>query len=436
MKNNLFISLIIFLYIIPTFIQFEYSEKDTINSLYFGLPIAQTGDEPHYYITLYSIINDKDIFLTNNYNNALYKRLPDLGKKKRHEDDRHTRLFNTNEKKITHFPFIDNKTINLSYIPSEESIIKEIPGHPPGLPFFAFLFLWPLKNTSFLEHATIYLTLIWSLLGIYSFYKILQYYHKNTKRTIFFTTLFALGTPYWHYSKTFWAEPYLASIFIISWYLLLKKEYFVAGLLLGFGFLIKYPFLLIIIPISIFVLITQKKQYAFIFSIPLIISFISICLLNIYFTGHPLQFNQAEAVQFIFPFQGIINWLLNPTFGLLIHSPILLFFIFGIINFWQKYSAHVLTLLISIFLYFLFWTSYIVSQTGGGGYSARYLLPIIPFLIILSSFIQFKTKKIFIIFIILTIISFIINFSAAFAYPAFINESIIISFLKIINFIL
>ncbi|MBI4140398.1 hypothetical protein HY485_01030 [Candidatus Woesearchaeota archaeon] len=212
----------------------------------------QTGDEPHYYITLYSLVNDNDFFLTNNYNNAHYDNGSDLGLKKHNTFERHTRLFNSLNKTIINIPFIDATHLNASYFPSRDSSMKEISGHPIGLPLFAFIFLWPFRNTPALEHLSIYLTLFFSLAGISAFYSLMLFYHQNRQKAGLFTLILALGTQYWHYSKTFWAEPYLSSFLIIAWYLVVVKKstssYLLSGFLLGFGFLIKYPFLLTILP--------------------------------------------------------------------------------------------------------------------------------------------------------------------------------------------
>jgi len=52
---------------------------------------------------------------------------------------------------LNNIPFQSKTELDLRFIPKEESTIKEIPGHALGLPLFAWLFLWPLQNTSFLE---------------------------------------------------------------------------------------------------------------------------------------------------------------------------------------------------------------------------------------------------------------------------------------------
>lgn len=445
MQKKYVFGIIFLLYILATFVQFNYSLENTVEGIYFGLPIMQTGDEPHYYITLYSMVNDKDIFLTNNYNNAIYNNGSDRGTKQLSSYDRHTRLFDSINKEIIDIPFKDNFTIDLSVIPDENSFIKEIPGHPIGLSLFVFLLLWPLKNTSFLEHAAIFVTLIFSLAGLYVFYKIMIFYHADENKALLFTFVLACATQWWYYAKTFWAEPYIASFLIVSWYFIFVKEtkwgYALSGFLLGFCFLMKYPVALLIFPLILFLLYDAVKMKKIIpllvLCIPLLFCGGIALTLNMYLTGSILQFNQADAVHFVNPTGAMLRWLFNPTFGLLIYSPILLFSICGVKSLWKKEKIHAAVLFAILLLYFLFWTSYIVSQYGGGGYSARYLVPLIPLIVMAVSFSNaeiHKNKCVQYGFYILFFISCAINFLAAFAYPAFTGYPLVVSITKILHF--
>src|SRR3989338_2938762 len=117
------------LYLFPTFIQFQYSEEKTIEGMYFGLPIMQSGDEPHYYVVLYSLVNDHDIFLTNNYDSAIYDDGPDAGTNSLLPYERHSRFFDSINRTVIAIP-LDGDHRDTSYVTDVDSSIKEIPGHP------------------------------------------------------------------------------------------------------------------------------------------------------------------------------------------------------------------------------------------------------------------------------------------------------------------
>lgn len=438
-KKSLF-SVIILLYLIPAFIQPNYVEDNRINGFYFGLPFTQTGDEPHYYVLLYSLVNDYDIFLTNNYNDVIYNNASWIKKDLDPLEDRHSRLFDNINKSVMTVFFFNSTHIDLKTTPSETSSIKEISGHPMGLPFFAFIFLWPFKHTALLESSAIFLTIIFSLLGLLAFYDLIMFYHKDVKKAVIFTFVLAFTTQYWHYSKTFWTEPYLTSFLIISWYLfVVRKFYFISGLLLGIGFLMKFPFLLIILPFYLLIASSNKELFKriksiIVFSIPLSICFFFALYLNYYFTNNSFEFNQTQAISFSNPFVGAINWLFSSRYGLFFFSPVLIFAFLGIRNFWRKNKLNCITSASIILLYSLFWFSYSITQNGAGGYSARYLVPLIPLICVLISFSDVEKSRLRIIFYTLLIISFFINFLSAFTYPAFIGYDIFTSFYKIIKF--
>lgn len=426
---NKIILIIILLYLLPTFVQYKYSDENRIIGQYLGLPIIQTGDEPHYYITLYSLVNDKDMFLTNNYNNALYNNGPDLGTKKLSKFDRHIRFYDPITRKILKTPAVLEMPI-------------EIPGHFIGLPIFAFIFLWPFSNTVYLEHLAIYLTLIFSVLGVFAFYRLMNFYHKNKKTSILFTFLFALGTQYWHYSKTFWTEPYLTSFLIISLYfVVLKKNYFTASFLLGIGFTMKPTFILSIIPFYLYLFLTKNRKIrTFVeFSLPLVIIFLISLTFNYYLTGNPLQFNKVTSGVFYPQFINFFHLLFDPMFGLFIFSPVLIYSLFGIKNFWSKDKSQCFCLIL-IFLINVVFISGIMNThspigEGAGGYASRYLTPIIPILAIFCSFANIDKKYNCKIFYSLLTISFLINLFSAFVYPAFTGYTIWTSFEKILKFI-
>ncbi len=435
---------IILLYLLPTFIQFHYSEEKTIEGMYLGLPIMQSGDEPHYYILLYSLVNDRDIYLTNNYDHAIYENGSDAGTKDLLPYERHTRFFDTINRTIIAIPLKDGYR-DTTYVTEVNSPIKEIQGHPFGLPFFAFLFLFPFRGTALLEHFAIYLTLFVSLFGVFSFYKLMVHYHKEEKKALFFTSIFALATPFWYYSKTFWVEPYLASFLIITWYLLVCERsylaYFISGCLMGIGFWMKFPFLLVLLPFFIYLAYSYiiskeiRVQHVALFAFPLTIALIGMLSLNYYFTKNPFEFDKAGSLFFIFPLKSLFLWLFSPSFGLLFFSPVLIFAFTGIRNFWDKHKVHCISMGFIVLLYLLFWSSVNpeTAYTGAGAYSGRYLIVLIPALALFCSFSSVERYPHF--FYLLLLLAFFINALAAFAYPAFTNTSLILAFTKLLHFI-
>lgn len=450
-----FFGIIFLLYLLPTFIQVAFDEDLRIDTFYVGLPGIVSGDEPHYLVTTTSIINDHDYYINNNYDNAYFHGACDVGFRYINSTNptiwRHIQMVAPEQRRA--FPINMSKLHEDNLDGSYAELVKElqrdhnltdvrqVSNRPIGLPLFSSLFLWPFKDTCFIEQGVIYLSLVISLIGLTFFFltclyylqkyrkiedkKLDEYDKENIYLALFFTTILALCTQYWYYSKTYFTEPYLTAFLLIAYYLcFIKKQNFLPGLLIGIGFSMKYPFGIYLPLFGILILLEKEWKRILYFILgasgPIIIVFYYSWLLS----GQ--LFNSAQAGQLFFGnyFYGIFVWTLNPTFGLLPFAPFLVFSIFGLRWLWEHDRKTCITLFLVIVPYFLFWTSYIFTQFGAGAYSARYLIPLLGFLVLLCMiwYQQNQNKILFWIFLILLVISLLINIQAAFLYPLFSNN--------------
>lgn len=425
-KKTALFGLLVFL--LPLFIQYDFDENWKLSGVNLGIPRVLSGDEPHYFIVLYSLVNDKDIFLENNYEQARLKKSCDLGELYRGRADRHTRFFDTVNRQVVNGVFVDKITgeydnplvLNKSRSAAE---FREISGHAMGLPFFSAVFLWPLKNTCLLEPFALFLTAAFSLLGLAAFYAVLkQDFPDNKWLPWTFTGILAFATPYWHYSRTYWAEPYLTSLLIISWYLIrVKNHAFLPGLLLGFGGFMKYPFALITVILSAYWLLNKKFTKFIVTCAGIAVPLSLLLSLNIYLQGTPFWFTQSEAVVFGNYFYGVFHSLLNLKSGLLVFSPFLVFGIYGIIMHLEIRKKEKLLPASAAIAYFLFWAFYIVAQEGEGGHGPRHLVVITPILVWFTahSYVNIGHGFLKKLFWVLVAVSAAISFQAAYFYPAF-----------------
>jgi 4-amino-4-deoxy-L-arabinose transferase-like glycosyltransferase len=443
------------LYFLPTLVQVSFDDELSIEEFYIGFPGVLSGDEPHYFVTTTSIINDHDLYIGNNYDNAYFNGGCDVGYRFANHTDpmmRHVRLFNPEEKAISiKNPY--NREEGTTYeedvaefLETEEvSSYYEIPQRPLGLPVLSAIVLWPLADTCMVEYGAIYVTLLFSIIGIIFFYFIALHYVKKWNKTsvesktlaMLFTLLFALSTQYWHYSKTYVAEPYLTVFLIVSYYLFFIKEHnILPGFLLAAGFSMKYPFAMYLVFFAGFLLLRRKWKRLSLFimgSIPIIVS---ILMYNVYVTGSIFLARSEYLNIFDNVLLGMLRTIIDPTFGILPFAPFLIFAIPGAYILYKKERALFFILSVLIVPYFFFWSGFALTPVGaGGGYSSRYTLPIIPFLVLLSGiwFIQLGRRKQKIVFILLALIACIINMQAAFLYPLFWNNPVWILFEKIIT---
>ena len=410
--------IIVLLYILPTFIRFDFNDDLTVKSVGFGLPRVISGDEPHYFIALNSIIDDHDFLIKNNHANAYLNKTCDAGF-----------IFKGNaqisaERRVMYTKNHQDYTLDLidtggKRLPGKENInldeFEQVTLAPIGLPVESALFLWPFSNTCNREHFAILLSIFISIIGILFFHKIILYYH-NTYIASVATFIYAFGTPIWFYSKTFFAEPYLATFLILAYYyLIIKNRSFLAGLFIGAGYLMKQPFSLLL-PIFVVYTILRRK---FLDAISLIVSFMPFLVMffafNLYhfstFTTPAKQFTAGSILV------GIYNNFFSSTNGLFVFSPILLLFIFGIIGFYRKNKSHCIIVVMVLALYFIFFSSFIAT---GGAHANRYFVPFLSFMVLLLSFAyqDFFTKyRSLFIFLIAT--SVVINLQSAVVHILF-----------------
>jgi hypothetical protein len=436
--------LIALLYFLPTLLQVSFDDELRVEGFYLGFPGVLSGDEPHYFVTTTSLINDHDLYIDNNYDNAYLNGTCDVGFRFTNNTDkfmRHVRLFNPEEKAISRKnPY--NREEGTTY---EEDVAEflethnvssyhEIPSRPLGLPVLSAIFLWPLADTCLIEHGAIYITLLFSFIGIIFFFMIALHYVEKWNKTeienktlaMIFTFFFTLCTQYWHYSKTYVVEPYLVVFLIVAFYLFFIKEHnILPGFLLAAGFSMKYPFAMYLVFFAGFLLLRRKWKRLLLFilgSVPIIGS---ILIYNVYTTGSIFLARSEYLSIFDNVSLGMLRTIIDPTFGILPFTPFLLFAIFGAYVLYKRDRDLFMIFSFLIIPYFFFWSGFALTPVGaGGGYSSRYTLPIIPFLVLLCGiwFMQSTRKKQKIVFICLAVLSCIINMQAAFLYPLFWNS--------------
>ncbi len=434
--------LLFFLYLIPTFIKVDFDDAFQVSDISFGLPGILSGDEPHYFVATTSLINDHDYFVENNYDNALLGGC-DLGYRlinNTHQSvGRHIMLYNPDKKILTALNAESNYNIE-TYDNDLEKLFStynvttflQVPSRPLGLPVFSTFFLWPFKEMCIIEHAAIYITVLVSLIGILFFYCISTYYielfngKKSKKLAIFFTVIFALATPLWHYSKTYFTEPYLATCLLGAYYyFFVKKKSVISGFFLGVGFSMKYPFGIFIWLFALLGCLEKQWKRVVYFCLGALLPVIATFYYNWTLTGSIFLARSVYLTYFDYYLTGSIAALVDPIFGILPFAPFLVFAFLGGYVLYRKDKKFFFQFMLLIIPYFVFWGGLSLTPVGGGGaYASRYQLPLIGLLSILCLVWYIHNKSIILqrIFFFLVFVSFLINIQAAFIYILFWNN--------------
>ncbi|WP_182126117.1 hypothetical protein [Nitrosopumilus sp. b2] len=253
------------------------------------------------------------------------------------------------------------------------------------------------------------------------------------KNSIILSFLFAFSTIIWAYSNTS-LNTVPAGLFLLLGYLFFKKFFrfkqnrflLLSSASLGFAFLIRTDVILFIIPMWLFIFGTILKRNSkihslFFYSIPLIFS---------YFTHKfipSLRFLPSEDTGSVmggeltaFTFGSSLSHILTSSFGLLfapgvglfVFSPILLTMFFSFPDFFKKCKYECL-LLASFLGMTLFFHADLRDWHGLVAWSSRYLVLVVPFLLLpLGASLEKRNKKLmFVIILTLGFLGVIFNLS-------------------------
>ena len=337
--------------------------------IYLGRPVTLTGDSPHYLLILNSLIEDWDIDLSNNHRQV-----------REGDWDAGTRY---------RFSFFGDH-VDIDRLGQSLSI------HSPFMPVLMALILWPFQGSEWVESLSIYLCLLVVWIGIYVFMR-WKPQHAN------WGLVLGLASPLFWYGLDLWTEPWQATIWLL---LLACPSLPLLALLAIYGTLIKYTFF--VVPMMMGLVDLWRGMYRramFLCSgaaAGLLIAFLW-AQYTFRFTDHVDLFHMAfhrregsyNSVSGLANFESIFDFLgaferLGSFFGSLggtgiwglLVSPsqgILPFFPIFVWGFWSFRKGG--RIYIPAITYFLLHASYL-GWRAGTGFSARYLVTLLPILVL------------------------------------------------------
>ena len=217
-------------------------------------------------------------------------------------------------------------------------------------------------------------------MAMFLFRSLAQKYNSNIHAVDLTSLVAFLGTPAWHYGRTLFNEPYLLLFAIGSYSVALRgKSPLLAGVFIAFGMLMKPPFALLIIPLSLMYLAGRNFRSATALLLPALVSFATILFLNDAMFGSPLIFSQEWEQGSFFP--GMMGILFSLQYGYLIIAPAIVVAVAAWPRLFRTHPRDAVVLASAIILYFAFFSSY-VSWSGSTCYAARYTVPLLPLLFV------------------------------------------------------
>jgi hypothetical protein len=265
-------------------------------------------------------------------------------------------------------------------------------------------------NFTFLE---VFFGPFYTALSISIFYLICRTYNFNNKTSLILTFLLALSTTFWAYSQTSFSSVSSISFLLLGFFLFRRFEnkhslyYLILGASsLGFSFMIRNDVILFIIPLTgLFLIKLLKEKQKIIkllsYCLPLLLFFYSwkyfssLRYQNLPDTNELINLASPLVYQYSTSFfrEGILGLLFSPGIGLLIFVPILLTVFFSFPSFFNKNKTH-LFFFITVTFSFVFYFGTLDHWHGLVSWGPRYLLPVIPFMLIpLGASIEQRSTK-------------------------------------------
>ena len=410
-RNYVIISFIIIsiLYIMPAFFQFNFDKDDRITGFQFAMPRILSGDLPNHLLMLNSFFIDGDFDLKNNYEGVINNESIQAG-------------FNHKGKYLETLYYDSKNNRYLEKKPDNfnSSDIKVFCTHPPGIAVFTGIFIYPailMHHYELVEPFCIFISIFAMLTGLIYIYKTVYYYTSDEKVSLTTLIIFAFATPLWHYGISWQIESFIAPfMFIAYYYFAVKNKNLVPGILFAVILSMRYP---VIVPIAVFAcyrIYEKKYREMLLFILPAFLIGLLILIYQNTIYGNPFIVPQGYYFRtFANPLKGIFGSLFDIKQGLLAFAPVLIFSVFGIKHFYKKNLKQAIFILILLVMYSLIYTVRGVNWEGGG-YSNRYLVPLIPFLaIFFADFIKnCRNNKMLTVVYIFAGISFLINIQGAF----------------------
>ena len=345
------IALVVLTFLVATTVHAPSDEKEMrgLPSLRWGqfavgLPRVLSGDSPHYLVAVNSLVEDGDFDLRNNYDQALGGDW-DAGSRFRGvEIDRHVDV---------------------------DSRARELGTHSPFFAMLLAFFAWPLAGTPWIEPLCVWLTCTAGLVAVLFMGQRLSDLQNENSSVVIFA---ALASPLLCYSRDIWTEPWIAAI----WMALLSARNEKAKFLLGFlGTLIKYPFFVVPAAMGIALCLKGRVRSGLALVGSALLALLTVVVTVQWMfqdvTDHQAIFHSGAHTSFqLSPWGGVGLWI-DPANGLLIFFPMLLW---SYRRVWKN-SEEWLPLVTFFGVHALY-----ADWMGGTGFSSRYLVPMIPILMV------------------------------------------------------
>ena len=351
----------------------RYSEKRYVM---LSLPRIVRGDEMHYLMVAYSLAQDGDLLISDDYASVMQGGY-EMGYWHRYQP-----VYNL----FQHFGRrTDGALLN---------------NHPFGFSLVIALCFWPLAHTPYMEAASIWLTVMVAFVGLWVFSKILLLSGFRWKHVRLAALIVAFATPYWHYARTLYTEAYVATGYLILVYCLMRSKPLLALPVLFVLSWYKYTVFLMYLSAGVAELCSRRFRYFFIFGFFGVAVLVMVGWFNAtwykdaswYVEGKARQEAELSTatnfrknltanapINFVggHPGRNLLGVLIKKDKGLLPYTPLIAVLGFGLFWCWRD-NRRLFNCVVSCLIPWSVLHVCYEYVLVGDSYTTRYLVPMIP----------------------------------------------------------
>jgi hypothetical protein len=357
-----------------------------------GLPWIYSGDEHHYMVMLSSLLHDRDLDVRNNYDSAARGSvqagarfaydtmahhgayyLPGVGYRMWKE------VFDPDRPPVERdgqlvFPTRPGAPTGVERLP-------EYSWHPPGLPLLLAGVLWAWRDSTHLESFALLVTWMATCLAAWLFGQVVVSLGADRGWANVATALAFLGTPLWHYGRTLFTEPYLVLFTMAAYAVALRHAKrptigaVSAGVAIGFGILMKPPFILLAAPLAVLLVMRRQWKTLIAGAVPIAAALVALLMLNDRWFGSPWHASQAWRYGSLAG--GIAGFLFKSDKSVFLYAPVLALAVVAWPTFIRAHRREAWVVLAAIIPYFLLMSAW-EEWHGGYSYGPRLILPLLP----------------------------------------------------------
>ena len=352
------------------------------------LPSIFSGDEPHYLLTINSLLLDGDLDLANNYA-GVHKGSRQAGANFAGAPLDHQSVWFEHGVRQNWENVYENESDKFDRDAEGHPLPRLRPGltepmpghpeystHPPGMALLIAPVLYPFRHTEFVEPMAIVCSTFAVIIAFFLFRSLLLKYAVSSLSADLVAIVAFLGTPAWPYGRTLFSEPYLLMCAVGAYSLALRwKMPLVAGVFIGIGIVIKAPLGLISLPLLAMYL--NQRDYASLvrLALPVGVGIAVIGCLNSIMFGSPL--NASQPWQQGSLVRGVGGMLFSLKYGYLMIAPATVAAAVAWPSFLRRFPKDGIVIASGILLYTLVMASW-KFWNGATAYAARQEVPVVP----------------------------------------------------------